>query len=153
MEVLWKIKNRAITWSSNSTFVHLSEEKENTNLKIYMGSHIHCSIIACLLSHFSRVRLCATPQMAAHQALPPLEFSRQEHWSGLPFSSPMHESEKWKWSCSVMSDPQRPHGLQPSRLLHPWDFPGKHSGVGVPLPSPIYDRSTKHIFTWPFSNI
>ena len=24
-----------------------------------------------------------------------------------------------------MSDPQRPHGLQPSRLLHPWDFPGK----------------------------
>lgn len=45
MEVLWKIKNRAITWSGNSTFGHLSEEKENTNLKIYMGSHIHCSII------------------------------------------------------------------------------------------------------------
>ena len=31
-------------------------------------------------------------------------FSRQEHWSGLPFPSPMHESEKWKWSHSVMSD-------------------------------------------------
>ena len=29
-----------------------------------------------------------------------------------------------------MSDPQRPHGLQPSRLLHPWDFPGKSTGVG-----------------------
>ena len=27
-----------------------------------------------------------------------------------------------------------PHGLQPSRLLHPWDFPGKSTGV-VPLPS------------------
>ena len=52
-------------------------------------------------------------------------FSRQEHWSGLPFPSPMHESEKWKWSRPVMSDPQRPHGLQPTRLLHPWDFPGK----------------------------
>ena len=25
---------------------------------------------------------------------PVLGFSRQEHWSGLPFSSPMHESEK-----------------------------------------------------------
>ena len=37
----------------------------------------------------------------------------------------MHESEKWKWSRSVMSDPQWPHGLQPTRLLHPWDFPGK----------------------------
>ena len=43
-----------------------------------------------LLSHFSRVRLCATPQMAAHQASPSLGFSRQEHWSGFPFPSPMH---------------------------------------------------------------
>ena len=33
-----------------------------------------------------------------------LGFSRQEHWSGLPFPSPMHESEKWKWSCSVVSN-------------------------------------------------
>ena len=37
-----------------------------------------------LLSHFSRVLLCATPQMAAHQAPPSLGFSRQEHWIGLP---------------------------------------------------------------------
>ena len=49
-----------------------------------------------LLSHFSRVWLCATPQTAAHQAPPSLGFSRQEHWSGLPFSSPVHESEKVK---------------------------------------------------------
>ena len=46
----------------------------------------------------------------------------------LPFPSPMHEIEKWKWSHSVMSNPQRPHGLQPFRLLHPWDFPGKSTG-------------------------
>ena len=52
------------------------------------------------------------------------------HWSGLPFPSPTHKSEKWKWSRSVVSDPQQPHGLQPSRLLHPWDFPGKSTGVG-----------------------
>ena len=68
--------------------------------------------------------------MAAHQVPPSLGFSRQEHWSGLPFPSPMHESEKWKWSCSVVSDPKRPHGLQPTRLLRPWDFPGKSTGVG-----------------------
>ena len=37
-----------------------------------------------------------TPLTAAHQAPPSLGFSRQEHWSGLPFPSPMHESEKWK---------------------------------------------------------
>ena len=49
---------------------------------------------ALLLSHFSRLRLCVTPEMAADQAPPSLGFSRQEHWSGLPFPSPMHESEK-----------------------------------------------------------
>ena len=68
--------------------------------------------------------------MAAHQAPPSLGFSRQEHWSGLPFPSPVHESEKWKWSRSVVSNPQQPHGLQPSRLLRPWDFAGKSTGVG-----------------------
>ena len=82
------------------------------------------------LSRFSRVRLCATPQTAAHQAPPSLGFSRQEHWSGLPFPSPMHEREKGKWSRSVMSDSWWPHGLQPTRLLRPWDFPGKSTGVG-----------------------
>ena len=57
-----------------------------------------------LLSCFSRVWLCATPETAAHQAPPSLGFSRQEHWSGLPFPSPVHESEKWTWSRSVVSD-------------------------------------------------
>ena len=47
-----------------------------------------------LLSRFSRVRPCATPETAAHQAPLSPGFSRQEHWSGLPFPSPMHESEK-----------------------------------------------------------
>jgi len=50
---------------------------------------------------------------------PILGFSRQEHRSGVPFPSPTHQSEKWKWSRSVMSDSLRPHGLQPTRLLHP----------------------------------
>ena len=83
-----------------------------------------------LLSRFSRVWLCATPETAAHQAPLSLRFSRQEHWSGLSFPSPMHESEKWKWSHSVTSDPQQPHGLQPTRLLRPWDLSGKSIGVG-----------------------
>ena len=69
-------------------------------------------------------------RQAAHQALPSLGCSRQEHWNGMPFPSPMHEREKWKWSHSVVSDSSRPHGLQPTRLLRPWDFPGKSTGVG-----------------------
>ena len=86
--------------------------------------------VLLLLSHFSCVRLCVTPETAAHQAPPSLGFSRQEHWSGLPFPSPMHESEKWKWSRSVVSDPWRPHGQQPIMFLRPWGFPGKSTGVG-----------------------
>ena len=87
-------------------------------------------LLLLLLSHFSHVWLCVTPYTAAHRAPPSLGFSRQEHWSGFPFPSPMHESEKWKWSPSVVSDPPRPHGLQPTKLLRPWDFPGKSTGVG-----------------------
>ena len=37
---------------------------------------------------------------------------------------------KGKGSCSVVADSSRPRGLQPTRLLHPWDFPGKSTGVG-----------------------
>ena len=60
-------------------------------------------LLLLLLSHFSRVRLCATPETEAHQAPPSLGFSRQEHWSGLPPPSPMHESEKWKGSAIVVN--------------------------------------------------
>ena len=51
-------------------------------------------LLLLLLRHFSRVRLCVTPYTAAHQAPPSLGFSRQEHWSGLPFPFPLRESEK-----------------------------------------------------------
>ena len=104
---------------------------ENCRHLYSLGDFAICSLL--LLSRFSRVRLCATPEIAAHQAPPSLGFSRQEHWSGLPFPPPMHESEKWKWSPSVMSDSSWPHGLQPTRLLRPWDFPGKSTGVGCQL--------------------
>ena len=50
--------------------------------------------VADAKSLHSCVRLCATPWTAAHQASLSMGFSRQEHWSGLPFPSPMHESEK-----------------------------------------------------------
>ena len=76
-----------------------------------------------LLSRFSRVRLCATPQTAAHQAPPSLGFSRQEHWSGLPFPSPIHESEVAQ-SCPTLSDPMdcslpgsSIHGIFQARVL------------------------------------
>ena len=51
-------------------------------------------MLLLLLSRFSRVRLRATPWTAAYQAFLSMGFSRQEHCSGLPFPSPMHESGK-----------------------------------------------------------
>ena len=123
----------------NSTITKANQKKGNVwtdvlamktyGWQISTLKHAHHHWIM-LLSHFSRVRFCETPEMAAHQAPLALGFSRQEHWSGLPFPSPMHEREKWKWSCSVVSNSSRPHGLQPTRLLCPWDFPGKSTGVG-----------------------
>ena len=38
-------------------------------------------LLLLLLSHFSRVQLCETPETAAHQGPTSLGFSRQEHWS------------------------------------------------------------------------
>ena len=43
-------------------------------------------------SEVSRVRLFATPWIAAHQVPPPMGFSRQEYWSGLPLPSPVLNS-------------------------------------------------------------
>ena len=66
-----------------------------TGMLQFMGSQrVRHDLLLLLLSRFNRVRLCATPQTAAHEAPPSLGFSRQEHWSGLPFPSPMHENEK-----------------------------------------------------------
>ena len=87
-------------------------------------------LLLVMLSLFIRVRLCATPETATHQAPTSLEFSRQEQRGGLPFPSPVHESEKWKWSRSVVSGSLRPRGLQPTRLVRPWDLPGQSAGVG-----------------------
>ena len=113
-----------------------SERERQIPFDIPYMHNLKYDILLLLLSRFSRVRLCATPWTAAHHASPSLGFSRQEHWNGLPFPSPMHESGKW--SHSVVSVPQRTHGLQPTRLLHPWDFPDI-TGVGCHCLFPKYD--------------
>ena len=79
--------------------VALAERAKQVSLlqRVVIKAHLQGSLLTLpllLLSHFSHVRLCATPQTAAHQAPPSLGFSGQEHCSGLPFLSPMHESEK-----------------------------------------------------------
>ena len=49
--------------------------------------------LSLLLSHFSRVRLCATPEMAAHQApVPGILQARTLKWVAISFSN------AWKWN-------------------------------------------------------
>ena len=70
-------------------------EERNLILQ-YISLVLYPLLLLLLLSRFSPVRVCVTPWTAAHQAPQSLGLSRQEHWSGLPFPSPMHESEKSK---------------------------------------------------------
>ena len=77
--------------------------KHHTFKKRQLGVCLAWSLLL-LLSHFSRVRLLATPWTAAHQAPRSLGFSRQEHGSGLPCPSPMRESEVAQ-SCPTLRDP------------------------------------------------
>ena len=54
--------------------------------------------------------------------------ARTLEWVAISFSN------AWKWKVKVKSLSRvwllATHGLQPTRLLHPWDFPGKSTGVG-----------------------
>ena len=89
-----------------------------------------------LLSCFSCVRLCATPETAAHQAPPSLGFSRQEHWSGLPFPSPMHERKSESevtHSCPTLATPWTAAYQTPLSM----GFSRQEYWSGVPLPSPL----------------
>ena len=61
-------------------------------------------------------------------AIPGILQAKTLEWVAISFSNAW--KEKWKWSRSVVSDSWRPHGLQPTRLLRPWDFPGESTGVG-----------------------
>ena len=45
-------------------------------------------VLACMLSHFSSVRLSVTPQTIANQTPLSMGFSTPEYWTGLPFPSP-----------------------------------------------------------------
>ena len=72
-----------------------------------------------LLSHFSLVRLCATPEMAAHQAPPSLGFSRQEHWSGLRFPSPVYNTIFYNSIISFSTEAQLTYSsMLVSGVLH-----------------------------------
>ena len=132
-----------------------------SSISVFPTFHIQFVSVQSL----SRVQLFVTPWTAARQAslsptpaaallqlcltlcdpidgsppdFPSLGFSRQEHWSGLPFPSPMHKSEsEVVQSCPTVATPwtaayQAPPSMGFSRQKY-WS--------GVPLPSPLVNSS------------
>ena len=101
-------------------------EIQSTRGQCLLEHLVKSKMLLLLLSCFSRVRLCAVPQMAAHQAPLSLGFSRQEYWSGLPFPSPMHVCMLSRFSRVRLCDPMD----SSPRLLCPQGSLGKNTGVG-----------------------
>ena len=108
-------------------------------------------LLLLLLSRFSRVRLCATPETAAHQAPPSLGFSRQEHWSGLPFPSPRdlphpgiepnqtpHHLSCWDLGRTQNAGPTESAPLRTTRVPEP-----ERLGPGSSAQGPIVTRESR----------
>ena len=121
-----------------SSYQRIENRKKHPYLFLILCKRNNC-IQLLLLSCISRVRLYATPETAAHQAPPSLGFSRREHWSGLPFPSPMQG--KWKVKVKSLS--------RVWLLATPWTaayqalpstgFSRQEYWSGVPLPSPLHN--------------
>ena len=99
-------------------------------------SVLHRITLLLLLSRFSRVRLCLSPQTVAYQAPLSLGFSRQDYWSGLPFPSPLYHGGCSNWCplscwCYLTTHPLNVWGCWYSSqqswwklVFHPyWHFP------------------------------
>ena len=78
--------------SFHATVRERERQRENSNYHRILSREVVCYWLTCififsklmLLSHFSRVQLCATPWTAAYQAPLSMGFSKQEYWSGVP---------------------------------------------------------------------
>ena len=94
------------------------------------------STLTLLLSHFSRVRLCATPQTAAHQAppIPGILQARTLEWVAISFSN------AGKWKVKVKSLSRAWPSVTPWTAAHQaplsMGFSRQECWSGVPSPSP-----------------
>ena len=103
MQLIFKSLLGGCCLSLNKSLISLNQTYCCTILQYVQISNHYFVCLTLLLSRFSHVQLYVTPIDGSHQALPSLGFSRQEYQSGLPFPSPMHESEVTQ-SCLTLSD-------------------------------------------------
>ena len=72
----------------------VKQETARVNINILEISELKWTAAAAAAKSLQSCPNLCDPIDGSHQAPPSLGFSRQEHWSGLPFPSPMQESEK-----------------------------------------------------------
>ena len=111
-----------------------------TTRRWWNGSSFVCSILKTFQNNVSKAAAAAKLLQSCPTLCNPINGSppgspvpgilqaRTLEWVAISFSN------AWKWKVKVKSlrhvNSSWPHGLQPTRLLHPWDFPGKSAGVG-----------------------
>ena len=59
-----------------------------------------------------------------------MESQHETYSAGEDFTDVSGITRRRRWHPTPVLLPGKSHGLQPTRLLHPWDFPGKSTGVG-----------------------
>ena len=119
------IRELAFSLCTGSCILSL-QHSLHSNISISLRVTCGC---CCLLNCFNHVRLCdPIDSLPPGSPVPGILQATTLEWVAISLSN------TWKWkvkgSRSVVSDSQGPHGLQPTRLLRPWDFPGKSTGVG-----------------------
>ena len=134
----WIFQARILEWVTISLPIGSSQTRDRTHVS-RIGRQVFTTEPPGK-AYFSPIRMAASAAAKSLQLCPtlcgPIDGSppgspvprilqaRTLEWVAISFSS------AWKWSHSIMSHSSWPHGLQPTRLLHPWDFPGKSTGVG-----------------------
>jgi len=113
--------------------------------RLLFGRKAITNLLLLLLSRFSRVRLCVTPETAAHQApIPGILQARTLEWVAISFSN------AWKWKVKVKSLSRVQLFLTPwtaaYQALLPMGFSRQEYWSGVPSPSLVYILGM-HIFS------
>ena len=97
--------------------------------------------------------LCGWPhrQQPPGSPVPGILQARTLEWVAISFSNAWKYKVKEKLLSRVWLS--RPHGLQPTRLLHPWEFPGKSTGVGCHCLLQILLYTSVYIYIYTYTYI
>ena len=118
-------------WLLGKWYLHVSLVNDKlVHIQVWLDVHPTCIAAAAAKSLQSCPTLCdPIDSSRPGSPVPGILQARTLEWVAISFSN------AWKWkvkakSLSHVRPSADPHGLQPSRLRRPWDFPGKSIGVG-----------------------